>query len=559
MSAPTTKTWLIRLAVLVFLVAGVYAFHEWRTSRPPRIEKATKEKRLLLGNGTEVSTLDPHVATGLPEHLILSAIFEGLVAPGVDDPDANAPGVAERWETEDFIHWTFHLRKDARWDDGVPITAHDFVWSFERILTPGLIAQYASMLYPLRNAEEFHASEDDLKKKGRQKITDFSQVGVKAKDDHTLELTLTGPMPYILGMMKHYSWFPVPRHVIERHGNPTDRHNRWTRAENIVGNGPFRIKEWRFTHSLTVERNPQYWDAATVKLHEMVFLPIASDATEERAFRDGQLHATMTVPLPRIPYYRSERPEFFFENPSLSVYFYRINTTKPALSDKRVRHALSLAIDRESLIRNVLQGAQKPAVGLTPYPEMLHYPYAPRVVKFDPVEARRLLAEAGYPEGKDFPRFDILINTSEAHRTIAEAVQEMWKKHLNIPVGIYNQDWQAYLESQRVMNYSVCRAAWAGDYPDPFTFLGMWKTGDGNNETGWGSAAYDELLAKSAVEKDGQRRLAMLGEAESLLLQDMPIIPVYWYARAILRRPEVKNWKTSVLEHRCYKALDLAP
>ncbi len=249
----------------------------------------------------------------------------------------------------------------------------------------------------------------------------------------------------------------------------------------------------------------------------------------------------------------------FFENPSLSVYFYRINTTRPALSDKRVRHALAMAIDRESLIRNVLKGAQKPAVGLTPYPEMLHYPNAPHVVKFDPAEARRLLAEAGYPDGKGFPRFDILINTSEGHRTIAEAVQEMWKKHLNIPVGIYNQDWQVYLESQRVMNYSICRAAWSGDYPDPFTFLGMWKTGDGNNETGWGSPVYDELLANSAVEVDGQRRMAILGEAESLLLEDMPIIPVYWYARATLRRPEVKNWKTSVLEHRCYKALDLAP
>lgn len=549
MTAFTMKSWLIRLAVLVSLVTGVYAFHEWRTSRPPRIIAAAHEQRLILGNGSEVGTLDPHLATGQPEHMIFSALFEGLVAPDPNNPDANAPGVAASWETTDFIHWTFHLRPEAKWSDGTPLIAHDFVWSYQRMLTPELIAQYASMLFPLKNAEEFNAG----------KIKDFSEVGIRAKDDHTLELTLTGPMPYVLGMMKHYSWFPLPRHVIEKFGSMTDRESRWTRAGNMVGNGPFRLKEWRFTHSTTVERNPYYWDAGAVKLNEIVFLPIKSDATEERAFRDGQLHATMTMPLPQIPDYRKNHQDVFHEDPLLSVYFYRINTTKPPLNDKRVRRALALSVDRESLIKNVLRGGQKPAVGMTPHPEYLGYTNAPQVLKFDPEEARRLLAEAGFPDGKGFPKFDILINTSEGHRTIAEAIQEMWKKHLNIPVGIHNQDWGVYLESQRQLDYSVCRAGWVGDYPDPYTFLSIWKTGDGNNETGWSSPAYDELLAKSSVEGDAKKRLELLGQAESQLLEDLPIIPIYWYVHSYLMRPEVKGWKPSVLEHRCYKALELAP
>lgn len=542
----SVKPWLIRLAILALLVLGVAAFHRSRTSRPQRVLEATAQQRLLLGNGSEVSTLDLHLANGQPEHMVFTALFEGLVAPAPDNPDANAPGAASRWETDDFVHWTFHLRPEGKWSDGTPLTAHDFVWSYQRMLTPDLLAQYASMLYPLKNAQEFNEG----------KITDFSQVGIQAVDDHTLKLTLTGPMPYLLGMMKHYSWFPVPRHVIERFGKLTDRETRWTRAGNLVGNGPFQLKEWRFTHSISVERNPHYWDAASVKLNEIVFLPIKSDATEERAFRDGQLHATMTMPLPKVPEYRS-RPEVFHEDPLLSVYFYRINTTRPPLNDRRVRRALALAIDRESLIKNVLRGGQKPAVGLTPHPESMGYKDAPRVLTFDPAEARRLLAEAGFPEAKGFPKFDILINTSEGHRTIAEAIQEMWRKHLGIPVGIHNQDWQVYLESQRQLDYSVCRAGWVGDYPDPYTFLGIWRTGDGNNETGWSNARYDELLKLSSIEGDAQKRMALLREAETILLDELPVLPVYWYVHTYLLRPEVKGWKPSVLEHRCYKALSL--
>jgi oligopeptide transport system substrate-binding protein len=551
------KAWLTRTAILALAVAGVLWFGHVQSKRPSRARLAAEKNILLIGNGTEVETLDAHLATGVPEHWVISSLFEGLAAPLAENPDGDGPGAAASWEhSPDYTAWTFHLQPAGKWSDGRPLTAHDFVWSFHRILMPKIAAEYASMLYPLKNAQAFNEG----------KITDFNQVGAVAADDLTLKLTLEGPTPYLPGMTKHYSWFPLPRHVIERFGDLTERDTKWTRAGNLVGNGPFRLKEWHFFHSISVDRNPYYWDAKSVKLNGIVFFPIQSDNTEERAFRDGQLHATSTLPLPAIPKYRRERAEAYHEDPNLAVYFYRVNVTsrqpdgKPhPVCDKRVRHALSLAIDRESIIRNVMRAGQKPAVGFTPYPDSIGFHDAPHPLRFDPVEARRVLAEAGYPDGRNFPSFEILINTNEGHRTIAEAIQEMWKRHLNIPVSIRNQDWGVYLDSQRRLDYTVCRAAWNADYLDPSTFLSMWRTGDGNNETGWSNARYDELLKLSTLEGDPQKRMGLFREAETILLDDLPVLPVYWYVRSTLRSPAIRGWNPSVIEMRCYKAIWLDP
>ena len=279
-----------------------------------------------------------------------------------------------------------------------------------------------------------------------------------ALDDHTLQITLNGPAPYLPSMLKHYSWFPVPQHVIKKHGSMDDRGNtRWTRPDNMVCNGPFKLKSWRVNQTVEVDRNPYYWDAANVKLNGIVFQPIVSDTTEERAFLDGQLHVTLTVPLSKIPGYREAKSPFFHSDPLLSVYFYRFNVTKKPFDDPRVRRALALAVDRESITRNILRAGQKPATGLTPPGTLADY-HTPEVMRFNPAEAKRLLADAGYPDGKGFPEFDILINTSEAHRALAEAVQAMWKQHLGIPARVLNQDWGVYLESQRSLDYQVCRS-----------------------------------------------------------------------------------------------------
>jgi len=542
------RVWIVRSLLLAFVIVAVVRFHHSRSSRPLRVDVATREGHYSVGNGAEPATLDPQIATGTPEHHIFDALFEGLVTPTVEDTDADGPGVAARWETTDYTTWTFHLRPEAKWSDGKPLTAHDFVWSYQRMLSPALGAEYAEMLFLLKGGEQFNKGE----------ISDFSQVGVQAVDDHTLRLTLNGPAPYLPSMLKHYAWYPMPRHVIERFGAMTDRDTHWTRAGNHVGNGSFKLKEWRFTHSITVERNPHYWDAATVKLNQISFIPIVSDATEERAFRDGQLHKTETMPLSQISVYRKDHPEFFRENVLLSTYFYRINTTRAPMNNKLVRKALALAIDRDSLIRNVLQGGYKPTTGFTPPGAGQGYE-PPNVLRFNPEEARRLLAEAGYPGGKGFPKFDILINTLESHRTIAEAIQEMWKKHLGIQVAVLNQDWSVYLASQRKLDYDVCRAGWVGDYLDPFTFLSIWQKGDGNNQTGWSHPRYDELMQSSLREPDLTKRLAMLKEAETILLDELPVLPIYWYVRNCLVRPEVKGLKSSLLEHYCYKALSLEP
>lgn len=540
------KPWLLRIFITALLVGGVLAFHQSRQGREPRIVAAARNKILLLGNGTEVETLDPHLANGHPEHKVITALMEGLVSPDPENPDDNAPGAAASWEHDGkFTVWTFHLQPQGKWSDGVPVTAHDFAYAYQRILSPELAADYGQMLYPLVNAEAFNTG----------KLKDFSQVGVKVLDDLTLQLTLGGPAPYFPGMLKHYSWFPVPRHVLEKFGARTVRDTAWTKLGNHVGNGPFKLKSWRFTHFLAVDRNPHFWDAKTVKLNEIHFFPIVSDATEERAFQDGQLHVTQVVPLSRIPYYQT-RPDIYHVDTHLACYFYRVNTTKPPFNDPRVRKALALAIDRESLTRNVLKAGQKPAVGLTPAGCSAGYE-TPDVAKFDPAEARRLLAEAGFPDGKGFPKFEILINTLESHRTIAEAIQEMWKQHLHIPAGVLNQDWQVYLDSQRKMNYDVCRAGWVGDYADPLTFLGLMRSTDGNNNTGWKNARYDELLNQSSLEADQTKRFAILREAEALMLEQMPVIPIYWYVHFYLARPEVKGMNFSVMEHRSYKTLDV--
>ena len=540
--------WIYRALLFILFCGGIAWFHHARTHRPTRAEVANRAGILLAGNGSEPATLDPHLASGQPEHLIFHSLFEGLIAPAPGNPDGDAPGAAVSWTSDKFTVWTFKLQPQGKWSDGKPLTTADFLYSYQRILTAQLGADYASMLYPLLNAEEFHTG----------KIKDFSQVGVKALDPLTLQITLKGPAPYLPSMVKHYSWFPLPKHAIEKFGKMTDRNTRWTRPANMVCNGPFKLKSWEVNQAVEVERNPHYWDAATVKLNGIIFLPISSDTTEERAFHDGQLHTTMTIPLSKIPAYRESKSPYYHNDPLLSVYMYRCNTKKKPFDNPLVRRALALAIDRESITRNILRAGQQPATGLTP-PGCTPAYHVPNIMRFDPAEARRLLAEAGFPDGKGFPPFDILINTSEAHRALAEAVQAMWKEHLQIPAGVLNQDWGVYLESQRRFDYSIARFAWIGDYLDPSTFLAIWQTGDGNNNTGWSSQRYDELIHQSFREADVPKRLQLLNEAETILLNEAPMLPIYWYTHSYLMRPEVKGLLPSLLEHRCYKAVELKP
>src|ERR1044071_5097170 len=326
------------------------------TPPPTRVSFGDREQILFFGNGAEPQDVDPQTVTGVPEEHVITALFEGLVSEDPHDLHP-VPGVAESWDiSADGTMYTFHLRKTARWSNGEPLTARDFIRSYRRMLMPSLAAEYAYMLYVVTNAERFNTG----------KIGDFSKVGFKALDDFTLQVQLTAPGSYFLSLLNHYSWFPVPVSVIERCGPIDQRGNRWTRPENFVGNGPFTLTKWRINDVLVVNKSPTYWDAERVRLREIRFYAIESFESQERAFRAGQLHVTYEAPLSKIDSYRRDRPELIRVDPHLGTYIYRLNVTKPPLQDKRVRRALALAVDRVAIATRIRRAGEIPAYSFTP-------------------------------------------------------------------------------------------------------------------------------------------------------------------------------------------------
>ena len=535
---------LLMVGGLVWLGAGRAT--ATRTAYSLTLQEANKNKILLLTVGSEPRTLDPQEAQGVTEHHIIMAMIEGLVAPSIDDQSKVVPGMADRWEhNEDYSVWTFHIGEDRKWSNGDPVTAQDFVFSYKRMLTASFGAQYSENLFILKGAEDYY----------RGKITDFDQVGVKALDPHTLRIELVGPTPYLLSLVQHDSWLPVNPKAILSFGNIDTRDSKWTRAENYIANGPFKMKSWRPNDVIEVVRNPLYWDAANVKLNGINFFSIENLNTAERAFQAGQLHKTDQVPLDKVPYYRRTRPELIRIDPYEGVYFYRINIARKPLDNPKVRLALNLAVDRDAIVKNILREDQKPATGYTP-PGMGDYQPLDKM-HYDPERARQLLAEAGYPNGKGFPKFTIHFNTLESHRAIAEAIQQMWKEELNIDVGLENQEWKVYLDTQNNKNYDISRSAWIGDFMDPVTFLSMWTTGNGNNNTNWGNPKFDAFIEQAARTGDPKARLEILHQAEDLFLSEAPIVLVYWYTNAYLLQPSVQNWNPLVLGNHNYKYIDL--
>lgn len=515
-------------------------------SNESRVEEGNRTGVLHMGNAAEPQGLDPQITTGHPEYVIQSSLFEGLVAknPLTLEPE---PGVAESWDiSEDGLTYTFHLRETARWSNGDPLTAEDFHWSWQRALLPALGNLYNYMFFPIVNAEAF-ANGD---------ITDFSQVGISVLDTHTLQVRLRAPAPYLLQLMDHHSMSPVHRATIEAFGEPADRLSGWARAGSLVGNGPFMLTEWQVNSHIRVERNPYYWDAGNVKLNAVVFYPTENQTTEERMFRDGQLHATYEVPLDKVPVYLRNEPELIEISPYLGTYYYLINTTRAPFNDVRVRKALAMALDRELLVDTVLEGIFEPAYAIVP-PGTLGY-QPPGLFSYDPEQARQLLAEAGFPNGEGFPSFNILYNTQEQHQKIAVSVQQMWQQNLGISVGLMNQEWQVYLDSQENLNYDVSRRGWIGDYVDPNSFLDMFITDGGNNKTGFSDARYDQIMLHDAPAKlDRDERYALYHEAETILIDAMPIIPIYTYQSKHLMSPCIKGMPENIMDFIRWKAVYL--
>ncbi len=502
------------------------------------VEEGLESQILHWGNGSEPQGIDPHIVTGVPEHHILIGVCEGLTITDPKGGRENLPGVAESWTLkEDKKTYVFNFNPNARWSNGDRVTPEDFVWSWQRALTPTLGSQYSEMLFYVKNAKKFYDGE----------INDFSEVGVKAISDYELEVELENQTPFFVGLLAHYSTWPVHKETVLKFGEMDDRSMKWTRPGNHVCNGPMKLKSWELNKKIVVEKNEFYWDVDRVKLNEIHYYPIQNESTEDRMFRAGALHVTNVVPQEKCPVYLENKNPSLRIDPYMGTYYYRVNTTLPHLSDSRVRKALAMGINRKLIVEKVSKCGQKTAYSFTPPGTSEYYPDT--VVEFNPEKAKELLTEAGYPDGDGFPTIEILFNTQEGHRKIAEAIQQMWKVNLGINVEIYNTDWKVYLSRQDNLDYQISRAGWIGDYQDPNTFLEIMRPGRGNNQTGWVNYEYERLVAEANKTSDQEERYKKLMEAERILIDEMPLIPIYTYVKQFQIHPDVKGWDANILDH----------
>lgn len=490
------------------------------------VDRATAEGILLRGNGNDPDTLDPHLATTVNAGNILHNLFEGLTRfhPVSLKPE---PAMAERWEVSaDGLMVTFHLR-EARWSNGDPVTADDFVFAWRRMLHPALAANAAYMLFDLEHAREIH--------EGTMPDT---ALGVTAVDARTLRLHLVRPVPYLPSLLAHWAWYPLHEASLRALGAERDRTVLWTLPETMVVNGPFTLTAWQPGRDLRIEKNPLYWEADTVALQGAVFIPFADVETEERAFRGGEIHLTYGFPLGRLRHYREEQPEVLRVDPYLQSNGWLVNLERPGLSDVRVRRAMAMAVDREVINRVVLGDLRGPAFSFVP-------PGRP-LIREDVAAARRLLAEAGYPDGEGLPEFEVLIHTARDWVRVAEVLQEQWAQ-IGVRVQINSMERSSYFARRSARRFDLCFLGWVGDYPEPETFLDLFRSDAGNNFTGWADEAYDRLLDAAAL--PGAERDGLLNEAEDLLMQAMPVIPIAFGSTQYLLDPRVQNWHANLLNH----------
>lgn len=496
-----------------------------RTKTPP----AAGSQILRLSQRNEPSNLDPAVATLADEFAILRAVSEGLLIPGADGKPQ--PGAALRYDVSpDGLTYTFHLRPDARWSDGQPVTASQFVASYRRLLTPATAAPKASVFYPVKNAKAFVSGA----------VTDFAAVGIRATDAHTLAITLEKPTPRFPHYVVSGPWLPVPVHVVEKHGRG------WNKPENFVGNGPFTIAEWRQDQRIVVKRNPQWHGAAGVRLAEIHFVRIDSADGEDRAYRAGQVDATMAVPVSKVDGYAKERPAELQRALMIETRYFSFNTRRKPLDDERVRRALALALDRQKITERVLRGGQEPASRFVPVAlrESPANKALPGEHRHDPEEARRLLAAAGI-NPKEFPKLEVTA-WSSSQTPVLEAAQQMWRQELGIDLPIAIREARVHWDALNTGNYDIAFVSAIPDAADIAQMLGDFVTGAHDNWPHWGDRAYDEAFATSRF-----------AEAEQRLLEAAPLTPVYFNTKIWLMSPRVQGWQEDGLWTRCFQTIHL--
>ena len=494
---------------------------------------------LRISQRNEPATLDPHLATLPDEFFIIRSLSEGLLTPS---PQGGLPtsAIAASWTVSpDGRTYTFQLRPNARWANGDPVTAGDFVYSVHRALSPGLAAPKASLFFPLKNAEAFYS--------GREK--EFSAVGVRAVNDHRLELTLAEATADFPAIVASGVWIPVHRPTIEKNGRMDERNGAWTRPENFMGNGPFTLSAWRANQEIVVARSKTYYDADHVPLQEIRFLAFDNGDSEDRAFRAGQLDVTMAVPFTKLAPYRETMPKQLRHAPLHETRYLSLNTTRPPLDDARVRRALALALNRKAITEKILQGGQRPAFSYLP-PGLGGYEPRELIVE-NTATARQLLSDAGYPEGRGFPPLEL---TSWATTpAVLEAVQQMWRRELGVEITLVQREARTHLAALISGDYAIALATAIPDYDGASDLCADLQAENPGNYPHWKNATYDRLTNAATRAGAIAERNDAYQQAEKVLLEDMPLIPLYFNAQNFLVQPRVKNWRADRLWTRFYR------
>lgn len=480
----------------------------------------------------EPATLDPAKSTAIPESLVELQIFEGLTR--LNAQDQPAPGVAEQWEVSpDGLTYVFYLRPDAQWSNGDPVTAQDFEFAWKRVLDPETASENAYMLFPVKNAQAYN-----------EKKATADQVGVKAVDAHTLTVTLEKPTAYFLSLVAFHAFYPVHRETVTAHPDTWAIH-----VNTLIGNGPFTIANWLHNGKIEFAKNGCYWDAAAVQLAKMQWPVIDSQTTRLILAENNQVD--MMVEPPVVEHDRLQQAGLLRISPYLGVYYYVFNTRKAPFDNPKVRQAFSLAVSREALVKNVVKGGKQPAYAWVA--PGLANPATGRDFREEGGNyaaenaqlAQKLLAEAGFPDGRNLPPVTILFNTSEMHKAIAEALQEMWKQNLGVEVTLTNQESKVFLASRTQGEFQIARASWVGDYADPMTFMDVFK--DSGNDARYDNPAYNRLVEQAQSTLDQSVRMQAMHEAEKILFDDAVIIPIYYTTQPYVVRPYVKGYFWSIL------------
>jgi oligopeptide transport system substrate-binding protein len=500
-----------------------------RTKSASPAAGATNEVVLNRGNGAEPKSLDPALIDGIWEAQISGDMLLGLTTE--DAESKPIPGAAESWETSaDGLTWTFHLREHT-WSDGVPVTAEDFVSAWGRLLDPKTAAPYAYYLYPIKNAREVNA--------GRQPAT---ALGATATDAKTLVVTLEHPVPFMIEFLTHQSLYPVPRHVIEAKGT------EWARPGNFVSNGPYVLKEWVPNDHVTLTKNPRFYDAAGVKIDVVNYFPTPDGDAALRRLRAGELDTQDPIPPLQIDFLRANMPDALKIAPTLTIAYLSINLTREPLKDVRVREALNLAVDRETLVDRIIKLNDLPAYNMVPagtanYPGGVAMRFKAAPFEQRLARAQELMRAAGYSAEQPL-RIGWATTTNAVTRQTIAPLQEMWRK-VYIDVEIVQSDTQINYQKLEDGDFDIGTAGWIADYNDPSNFLDVLRSGGGNNYSRYDNPKFDAALDQAAAERDLVKRGQMLAEAEQMMLDEYPLIVVRFQTQPVMVQPYVKGWVPS--------------